>query len=108
MKITDTEELDLPALVTSSERTVVAEFTAEWCPFCKQIAPVLAEIVRERGSEFDFVVVDTDERQDLAEQFEVMTIPAVLVFRGGQRVADAVGFHPKDFLIDLIFGGQGK
>ena len=103
-----TEKPDLPALVAASGGTVVAEFTAEWCPYCRQIAPVLDEIAREHTGAFDFVVVDTDERQDLAEKYEIMTIPAVLVFRGGERVADAVGYHPKAFLLDLIFGGQDE
>ena len=106
MEIDNKQRLDLAALVAAADRTVVAEFTAEWCPFCKQIAPVLAEIAREHAGEFEFVVVDTDERQDLAERYEIMTIPAVLVFRGGERVADAVGYHPKDFLLEMIFGGK--
>lgn len=78
------------ALVNSGE-TVLADFYADWCPPCRQLAPVLEKFAGEQ-SNVKVVKVNIDEVQQLAARYQVSSIPTLLLFENGQPVAKHVGY----------------
>ena len=86
--------------VTSSKLAVI-DFSATWCNPCKMLAPVLEE-VSEELSDVDFFNMDVDDNQDIAQQYSIASIPAILVFKNGEVADQTVGFQPKQALIDFI------
>lgn len=88
-------------LVLQSVKPVLVDFWAPWCGPCRMVSPIVDEIADERD---DIVVgkVNVDEQPELAMQFGVMSIPALLVFKDGRLANQAVGARPKDDLLALL------
>ncbi|MCR4694349.1 MAG: thioredoxin [Pseudobutyrivibrio sp.] len=80
----------------------VIDFNATWCGPCKMLAPVLEELSEDMAGKVNFYAVDTDENPELASQFGIMNIPAVVLLKDGQKVDMNVGFVPKPALADFI------
>jgi thioredoxin 1 len=81
--------------VLNSETPVLVDFWAEWCGPCHAVAPVLDRIVEERAGELRLVKVNIDEEQELASRYGVMSIPTMILFRGGEPAAAVIGAQPK-------------
>jgi len=90
---TDTFETE----VIQSEQPVVVDFWAEWCGPCHAVAPVLQQIADERD-DLRVVKVNIDEEPALAQRYGVMSIPTIVLFKGGEPAAAAVGAQPKRML----------
>ncbi len=88
-------------LVLQSAQPVLVDFWAPWCGPCRMVSPIVDEIAGERD---DIVVgkVNVDEQPELAVQFGVMSIPTLLVFKGGELAQKAVGARPKEELLKLL------
>jgi len=71
------------------------DFWAPWCGPCRMVAPVVEEIAKERADELKVVKLNTDENQNTAVQFNVMSIPTLILFRHGQPVKTVIGAYPK-------------
>jgi thioredoxin 1 len=84
--------------VLGSEKPVIVDFWAEWCGPCHMVAPVLDQIVDERGDELRLVKVNIDEQPALAQRYGVMSIPTMILFKDGEPVAGALGAQPKGAL----------
>jgi thioredoxin 1 len=91
-EVTDT---NFQAEVIESEVPVLVDFWAPWCGPCRMVAPVVEEIAQERGEQLKVVKLNIDENQDTAMQFNVLSIPTLIVFRNGEVAKTVVGAYPK-------------
>jgi thioredoxin 1 len=89
-------------LVNSSPTAVVVDFWAEWCGPCKQIAPILGQIATENAGQITVAKLNVDEHPDIARRFDVMSIPTLLVFEGGQQAKRLVGAKSKSKLLEEL------
>jgi thioredoxin 1 len=85
--------------VAGSDTPVLVDFWAEWCGPCKMIAPTLAEIATEQRGKLTIGKLNVDDNPDTARRFDVMSIPTLLVFKGGQQVKRLVGAKGKGQLL---------
>ena len=101
MKIIEGTKENFAEKVLKNKKQVLVDFSAEWCPPCQALHPVLEELAEERD-DFLIVAVDIDENPDLADQYEVSSIPCVMVFKDGKEVDRRVGLQPKKRLIKMV------
>ncbi len=87
--------------VLDAKGTVLVDFWASWCGPCKMIAPVLEEIEAEKP-DVKIAKVNVDEEMDLAMQYQITGIPALLVFRDGNLQNRSVGVRPKSEILQLL------
>lgn len=84
-------------------KAAVVDFSATWCGPCQMLAPILDELSGEVDF-VDFYNVDVDENPDLAREFRIMNIPAVVALKDGQIVGQQIGFVPKEDLKNFVEG----
>jgi len=87
--------------VLKSEKKVVVDFNAEWCGPCKMLAPVLEEI-SEAKTDVKFASINVDENQNLASEYNVMSIPCLVIIENGKEVKRSVGLMPKSEIEHFI------
>jgi len=89
-------------VVLQSEKPVLVDFWATWCKPCLMVAPILDELAEEYDGQVTFTKVDLDQNQKIAANYGIMSIPALIIFKGGEPVANAVGARPKAELKKLV------
>jgi thioredoxin 1 len=94
---TDTTDARFDVDVLESDAPVVVDFHAVWCAPCRVMSPILADLATERP-DVRFVKVDVDENQETAVRYGVLSMPTLMVFRGGEPVLKLVGARPKSRL----------
>jgi thioredoxin 1 len=94
MTVTHVTDDSFQAEVLESEQPVLVDFTAAWCPPCRAMKPVLAELAAEQPA-LRIVQVDVDEHQQAAARYEVLSMPTFVLFRSGAPVLRLVGARPK-------------
>ena len=85
--------------VLKSDKTVVVDFWAAWCGPCKMVAPVLDEIAGENADKITVAKLDIDANPATARDYQVMSIPTMIVFQDGKPVKQIVGARPKAALL---------
>ena len=85
--------------VLANERPVLVDFWATWCGPCRMLAPVLEEIATERAEELTVAKIDIDANPDTARNFQVISIPTMILFKGGEPVKRIVGAKSKAALL---------
>ena len=86
--------------VLEEEKTVVLDFYADWCGPCKMQSPILDELSNDEKN-IKVVKVNVDEEPDLAEQYNIMSIPTILIFKQGKNTKQFVGLTPKEELVKV-------
>lgn len=87
--------------VLNSEKPVLLDFSASWCSPCRMVSPIVDEIATERG-DIKVGKVNVDEERELAGQFGVMSIPTLVVMKGGKVVNQMVGARPKSQILAML------
>ena len=88
--------------VLKSTTPVLVDFWAEWCGPCKQIAPSLEDLSKERGEKVQVVKVNVDDNRTTPQKYGVRGIPTLMMFKGGQVAATKVGALPKGKLYEWV------
>ena len=101
MSVTKITKDNFQELVLNADRKVLLDFWAPWCGPCRMVSPIVDEIAQERQ---DILVgkVNVDEEMELAAQFQVMSIPTLVVLKNGQVVNRVVGARPQDAILSLL------
>ena len=84
-------ELNFTSLVLREPGTVLVDFTAQWCPPCRALSPIVARIAVEAAGRVRVGSVDVDANPDLASQYRIRGLPTLVVFQGGREVARRTG-----------------
>ena len=102
MSVIEVNKGNFEAEVLKSDVPVLADFNAGWCGPCRAMKPMLDELAASAA--YKIVSIDIDEEDELAEEYDVSSIPCLVVFKGGEEVNRSVGLIPKDAIVDLVEG----
>ncbi len=89
-------------IVVNSDMPVLVDFWASWCGPCRAVAPVMEELSEEYGDKVVIGKVNVDEEGDLSAKFRIMSIPTIMLFKGGQVVDKVVGARSKNEFAQML------
>ncbi|MBQ9739281.1 MAG: thioredoxin [Alphaproteobacteria bacterium] len=88
--------------VLNADKPVLVDFFATWCGPCRQMLPIVEELSEEMAEKIKIVKVDVDEAPKTPENYDIQSIPTLILFKGGQVVDIKTGAMPKSQLIEWI------
>ncbi len=84
--------------VLQAKTPVLVDFWAPWCRPCLMVAPVLEELAEEYSGRVTIAKLNVDQNPKIASQYQVMSIPTMIIFKGGKPLSNIIGFKPKEQL----------
>ncbi len=106
--ITNVDHDSFQKAVLDSQKPVLVDFWAQWCGPCRTVAPIIEELAKEYKGKVEFAKITVDEVPFVASKYGVMSIPTLMIFKGGKPVQHAIGYQPKDQLKKLLDGVLAK
>jgi thioredoxin 1 len=85
--------------ILKSDKPVLVDFWADWCVPCHMVSPVVEEIGRDKADSLKVAKLNVDDNPSATQRYGVMSIPTLILFKGGQEVARVVGAKPKDAIL---------
>lgn len=98
----DNVEQLIKILEISNERLLILEFYADWCPPCKELAPILEKIAKEKSATVSIYKIDIDRHSELSNSFRVTGIPHVAFVKNKENVFSLTGLYPKTMYLKVI------
>ncbi len=86
----------------TKQGVTVIDFWAEWCGPCKIMSPIFDQVAKEMKGHAKFGKVDVDQENEIAQEYEIMSIPTILIMKDGEQVDRSVGVIDKEDLIEKI------
>jgi thioredoxin 1 len=102
VSVTEVGDQDFEEKVLQSETPVLVDFWAEWCVPCHMVSPVVEEIAQEKSGALAVAKVNVDDNPEVTRKYGVMSIPSLILFKGGQETARVVGARGKDAILKEI------
>lgn len=96
---------DFDTSVKKANVPVMVDFYADWCGPCKAAAPVLDELADESEGKYQIMKINVDENQEIAQEYGVMSIPTVILFKNGEELDRQIGYAGKDGYKQLLAKG---
>ena len=94
----DVTDATFAAEVLGSDKTILVDFWAEWCGPCRAVSPILDQIAAEHSDKITVVKLNVDDNPQTAAKYQITSIPAMKVYRGGEVVKTVIGAKPKPAL----------
>lgn len=89
-------------MVIDAKTPVLVDFFATWCGPCKMLAPILEQVAEEMDGKVVIAKLDIDECMELAQEYGIMSVPTMILFKEGAEVSRSIGFRGKPQIIDMI------
>jgi len=86
---------DFRSIINNSHKLIVVDFFAEWCMPCLMVSPIIEELAEEM-KEVKFVKINSDDNQDLSKEYDISSIPCLIIFKEGKEVDRILGAQPKE------------
>lgn len=95
-------DADFQSEVLDADGLVLVDFWAEWCSPCRMLGPIIEQVGEELGEKVKVLKLNVDENSQTAAKYQVMSIPTVKLFKGGEVVENFVGLMPKDNYVNAV------
>lgn len=102
MSVLNVTEQNFEEEVLKTEKKVIVDFYADWCGPCKMMSPVIDEISEELGDSVKVVKINLDDNINLADKYQVMSIPTIMVFDNGKVLETFVGVTDKEKIVNVV------
>lgn len=89
-------------LINTSKKPVLVDFFASWCGPCKMLAPIIEDIENEFSESLEVLKIDIDKCSELAREYNILSVPTLMIFSEGEVKTQETGFMPKEALINMI------
>ena len=102
MAVTEITKENFKSFVLDSNKLVLIDFWAPWCGPCRMVSPIVDELAEDLDGKANIGKINVDEQPDLAAQYGIMSIPTLLVFKGGELAGKKIGVQTKQALMEML------